>query len=157
MTFRNLIFIYFLFLGSLIFSQTSYNNIDTLLFKVFETVNLKDSSKYISVINTKGVFTEKKIYSKQDSLIRYQPFYESYSDFVSSIAEMAGSENFTIRYLEFSNPSQKNTETSFSGKILLHVKLLVNDSFVITCPFTLTCHNGTYTSENNLMTMFLEN
>lgn len=157
MKYRNVIFGFFLSLSSLVFSQSYSTNIDTLLFKVFETVDLKDSSKYIAVVNSKALFVDKKMYTKQDSLLKLQPFYRSYSDFIESIAEMSGSDKFSLKYLEFDNPSKKMINSDFTGKVLLHVKLLVNDSFVITCPFNLTCQKGIYTSENNLMTQFLEN
>lgn len=157
MKFRNLIVAIFLFLSSISFSQTSFSSIDSLLFKVFETLNLNDSSKYISLVNQKALFSDKKVYSKKDSLMIMQPFYDSYSNFRASIDDMVSGNDFTIGYLEFKTTSGKEIDNSVKGKISLKVKLVVNETFSITCPFIVNVGKDGFTSENPLMPMFLEN
>ena len=157
MTLRNYIIAFLLFTGTYCFSQTSFQNIDTLLFKVFETVNLNDSSRYIKVVNQPALFIDKKLHTSKDSILILKPFYESYADFRESIADMVSSNEFTVTYLEFFNPFKKPLDTNFNGKVLLHVKLVVNETFAVTVPFKLTARNGLYSSEDPLAAMFLEN
>lgn len=157
MRFRNSIIAFFLLTSSCCFSQTSFKNIDTLLFKVFETVNLNDSSKYIGLLNQQTLFMDKKIYTKKDSLTVLTPFYDFYSDFRVSIADLASSDEFTLSYLEFVNPLKKTINPDHNGKVLLHVKLIVNETFAVTVPFKLTVRDGLYYTEDPLIAMFLEN
>lgn len=157
MRLRNYITFCMLFTSTFGFSQTTFKNIDSLLLMVFETVNLNDSSKYIQVVNEPALFSEKRMYTPKDSSVILKPFYESYADFRESISDMAGSNDFSVKYLEFSNPLKKQLNESFHGKLLLHVKLVINETFAVTVPFKLTARNGIYSSEDPLAAMFLEN
>jgi len=157
MKLRNYISVFLLLTSSFCFSQTIFKNIDTLLFKVFESVNLNDSSKYIKVVNQKALFLEKKVFTQKDSLTVLKPYYESYTNFRESISDMVTSNEFTISYVEFSNPLKKSVEATANGKVLLHVKLAVNETFVVTVPFMLTIKDGFYFTEDPLKALFLEN
>lgn len=157
MKFRYNIIAFLLLIGSLSFSQTSFKNIDTLLFKVFESVNLNDSSKYINLVNQQALFSEKKVHTAKDSLAILTPFYDFYSDFRTSLSDLASSNEFTVTYLEFVNPLKKPITSGYNGKVMLHVKLVVNETFAITVPFKLTIREGQYFTEDPLVALFLEN
>src|ERR1700752_3061899 len=129
MKLRNYIIAFLLLIGSFCFSQTTFKNIDTLLFKVFESINLNDSSKYIKVVNQNALFSEKKVFTQKDSLTILKPYYEAYTDFRESISDMVTSNEFTISYVEFSNPLKKSLDVSVNRRVLLHVMLAVNETF----------------------------
>lgn len=151
------IIVFFVFFSTGSFAQTTFSNIDTLLVKTFHAVSLKDSSQYLAILNQPAIFKDKKVKSKLDSLEILKPYTESYRDLFESFEEMAASPDFIVSYSEYSIANKKPLDLTFKGKILLHVKLIVNDNFTVTVPFMLTANNGVYTIESPLMAMFVEN
>jgi hypothetical protein len=151
------IIVFFIFISTHFFAQTTFKNIDTLLSKTFHTVSLKDSSQYLAVLNQPAIYKDKKVKSKLDSLELMKSYTEAYRDLYESIEDMVGSQDFTINYNEYIVSNKKQIDATSKGRILLHVKLIVNDSFTVTVPFMLTAEKGIYTTETPLMAMFLEN
>lgn len=151
------IIIFFVFISTQFFSQTTFSNIDTLLTKTFNSVSLKDSSQYLAFVDQSAIFKDKKVRTKSDSLAILKPYIESYRDLFESFEEMTASPDFIVSYSEYSIANKKPLDVTFKGKILLHVKLIVNDNFTVTVPFMLTADKGIYSTDSPLMAMFVEN
>lgn len=157
MKLHNYIIVFFVFISTHFFGQTTFSNIDTLLSKVYHTLNLKDSSQFLALVNQPAIYKDKKIKSKGDSLEILKPYTESYRDLCESIEDMVSSSDFTITYSEYATVNKRPFDLTLKGKTILHVKLIVNDNFSLTVPFMLTANNGVYTIESPLMAMFVEN
>ncbi len=147
--------IIFLFLNSIhAFSQTHFTSIDSLLAKNFNTVNLKDSSLYVSILNQSSIFSEKKISSKLDSMAILKPFTDAFTHLIVELADMAGTQDFTVNYESYELIGKKEINLQSKDKIKVNVKLLVNTNFTIKMPFFVSINQGKYTIETPMLVMF---
>lgn len=147
--------IIFLFLISIrTFSQTHFTSIDSLLTKNFNSVSLKDTSLYISILNQSFIFSEKKLNSKLDSMAILKPFTDAFTLLISELADMAGTPDFTVSYESFELIGKKEINLQSNDKIKVHVKLLVNTNFTIKMPFFVSINQGKYTIEAPMLVMF---
>ena len=149
------IFVFLVFLSSSCFAQPTFNNIDSLLSKNYQTVNNRDSVSYLSIINQSFIFKDKNLKSKSDSLIILKPFTDAYRDLIDELTEMTSSTNFTVKYIgyEFRNKSMKITH---SGSLPIHVQLLVNNTFTIKMPIAVYTEDGRFSIISPMTVMFLE-
>ncbi len=156
MKFRNYIFVSFLILSSISFSQPFFSNIDSLLIKNVDALNKRDSIYYSSLLNHSAIFKGKTILTKQDSLIALKPFYEAFSAVIESMKEMVLSSDFTIAYSGYECLYNKMDLSKVSGKTRLKVSLILNDSFLVRMPFTIMADNGQYSIDFPMMAMFID-
>lgn len=135
------------------FSQFLFNNLDSLLTKQYNALNQRDSVYYLSLINQPAVFINAK--TKADSLTILKPFTEAFNDVIDELAEMAMNPNFTVAYAgyEFRN---KNESKGKEGRLPLHVKLIINDSFMIKMPVFINTHKELYAIESPLLVMIVD-
>ena len=138
------------------FSQITFNNIDTLLFKNFEAVNKQDSLYYLSLINQAAIFKGKSFKTKTDSLLLINLFFESFKYLVSSLKDMTTNSDFTVSYINYEFKNKKAIDSDFSGKIPLHVNILINNTFTLKLPFKINVSKGIYSIEEPMMVMFVE-
>ncbi len=139
------------------FAQKTYSNLDSLLRKNYKTLSKRDTSSYISLINKAIIFNNKKIKSKSDSLINIKPFKVAFKKVIEEIGEMVGDKKFTISYLEYETINKQPLNNLSQGKIIIHVKLLVNSKFVINMPFVVVKTNNIYTIDDPMMVLFNDN
>jgi hypothetical protein len=151
----NYIFVFFILTSSFCFSQTTFNSLDSLLSKNFQTVNNRDSVSYLSIIDQAAVFDGKKTKSRSDSLEILQPFVDAFTDLVANLADMTSGADFTVKCNEY-ELLNKNAKLPQNGKIRLHAHLIVNDTFVLKMPMVITVKNSLYSIESPMMVMFLE-
>ena len=156
MKYHKHIFVFFLLISSVAFSQTTFNNIDTLFTKNFNTVNLKDSSLYLKVLNQSAIFKGKTVKSKSDSLLILKPFTDAYSDLIESLTEMTLSPDFTIEYSNYECLNKKLILDNAEGKTPLHVNLIINNSFTVKMLFWVMTDKGVYSIDTPMIPMFVE-
>lgn len=156
MKYHKHIFVFFLFISSFAFSQTTFNNIDTLFTKNFNTVNLKDSSLYLKVLNQSVIFKDKNAKNKSDSLLVLKPFTDAYSDLIESLTEMTLSPDFTIEYSNYECLNKKLILANAEGKTPLHVNLIINNSFTVKMLFWVMADKGVYSIDTPMILMFVE-
>ena len=155
MKYHKFIFVSFILISSITFSQTTFNNLDSLLTENFEAVNKRDSVYYLSLVNQPFLFIDKNIRTQSDSLVILKPFTDAFRDLIDELSDMTSSTDFTVKYLsyEFRN---KNIATATKGKLPLHVNLVVNDNFVVKMPIVIYTNNGQYSIESPMTIMFAE-
>ena len=147
--------IIFLFLISIrTFSQTYFTSIDSLLTQNFNSVNLKNSGLYTSILNQSFIFSEKKLHTKKDSLQLLKPYTDAFTHLISELADMAGTPDFTVNYESFELIGQKEINLQSNDRIRLNVKLLINTNFTIKMPFFVTIRQGKYAIESPMIVMF---
>lgn len=156
MKFHKYIFISFILISSIAFPQPTFNNIDTLLSKNFEAVNLKDSTLYLTLLNKQAIYKGKTPKNKVDSLAIIQPFIDAYLDFIVSVTEMAQSNDFNIIYSDYKCLNNNVDISSSIGKIPIHVNLIVNNTFSVKMLYWVTCNNGIFSIESPMVPMFVE-
>lgn len=156
MKYHKHIFVFFLLISSVAFSQTTFNNIDTLFTKNFNTVNLKDSSLYLKVLNQSAIFKGKTVKSKSDSLLILKPFTDAYSDLIESLTEMTLSPDFTVEYSNYECLNKKLILANAEGKTPLHVNLIINNSFTVKMLFWVMANKGVYSIDTPMIPMFVE-
>ena len=156
MKFRNYIFVSFLILSTISFSQPFFSNIDSLLIKNVEALNKRDSLYYASLLNHSVIFKGKTTLTKQDSLIALKPFYEAFSSVLESMKEMVLSSDFPVAYSGYECLYNKMDLSKANGKIRLKVSLILNYSFLVRMPFTLMADNGRYSIEFPMTAMFMD-
>lgn len=156
MKYHKYIFVSFLLISSVAFSQTTFNNIDTLFTKNFNAVNLKDSSLYLKVLNQSAIFKGKTVKSKSDSLLILKPFTDAYSDLIESLAEMTLSPDFTVEYSNYECLNEKLILTNAEGKTPIHVNLIINNTFTVKMLFWVMANKGVYSIDTPMIPMFVE-
>ncbi len=156
MKFRNYIVASLIFLSALSFSQPVFSNIDSLLVKNVNALNLKDSSYYAGILNYTVIFKGKKTITKEDSLVVLKPFYEAFSDVIESLKELSVSPDFTVTYSGYECLFKKMDLSKENGKARLKVSLILNDSFVVRMLFDILVDNGQYSIDSPLLDMFIE-
>lgn len=133
------------------FSQ-SFSNLDSLLIKNYEAVNKRDSSDYLSLINQSAIYKNAK--TKTDSLTIIKPFLEAFHDVIDELTEMAMTSDFTVTYSNYEYRNKNNTK---EGRLMLHVNLIINDSFTVKMPFSINAQDGRYTIESPMLVMVVDN
>jgi hypothetical protein len=156
MKFHKYIFVIFILISSIAFSQPTFNNIDTLFTKNFNTVSLKDSSLYLKVLNQSAIFNEKNPKNKLDSLLILKPFTDAYSDLIESLTEMTLSPEFIVEYSNYECLNKKLILANAEGKTPIHVNLIINNSFTVKMLFWVTANKGVYSIETPMIPMFVE-
>lgn len=157
MNWFKLILVFFCFIQLNCFAQKTFSNLDSLLRKNYKTLSKRDTSAYISLINKAVIFNNKKIKSKNDSLQNIKPFKDAFKKVIEEIGEMVGDKKFTISYLEYETINKQPINNLAQGKIIIHVKLLVNSKFVINMPFVIVKTNNSYTIDDPMMVLFNDN
>jgi len=137
-------------------AQPIFNNIDSLLTKNFEAVNLDDSVYYVSLLNKPAIYKNKNLKNKSDSLKILKPFTDAFSDMIDELRDFAGSSDAEVKYESYTSHNTKEYDAKVTGKIMLQVSLLINNTFTVKVPFMIMGYNGTYTIENPMMVMFAE-
>ncbi|MES2131408.1 MAG: hypothetical protein V4506_03605 [Bacteroidota bacterium] len=145
------------FISSASFAQPTFNSIDTLLAKNFEAVNLEDSVYYISLLNHSAIYKGKNAKNKADSLKVLKPFSEAFFDMMDELTDFAGNDDIEVKYESYKSHNTKEHDAKITGKIMLQVNLLINNTFTVTVPFMITGYNGKYAIENPMMVMFADN
>ena len=138
------------------FSQPTFKSMDTLLTKNVEAINLKDSAYYLSLLNQPAIFKGKALKTKADSLKIVKPFLQAFSDMIEELADFAGSSDMEVKFESYRSHS-KASDDKITGRILVHVNLLINNTFTVTVPFSIAAYNGTYAIESPMMVMFADN
>ncbi len=156
MKFHKYIFVSFLLISSIAFSQPTFTNIDTLFTKNFNTISLKDSSLYLKVLNQSAIFNGKPVKNKSDSLLILKPFTDAYSDLIESLTEMTLSPDFTVEYSNYECLNKKLILANAEGKTPIHVNLIINNSFTVKMLFWVTAYKGVYSIETPMIPMFIE-
>ena len=156
MKFHKYIFVSFIFISFVSFSQPTFNNIDTLFSKNFNTVALKDSSQYLKVLNHSAIFKGKSAKNKSDSLLILKPFTDAYSDLIESLTEMTLSPDFTVEYSNYECLNKKIILANAEDKTPIHVNLIINNSFTVKMLFWVTAYKGVYSIETPMIPMFVE-
>ncbi|MES2762118.1 MAG: hypothetical protein V4677_07925 [Bacteroidota bacterium] len=149
------IIVFLVLISSSCFSQTTYNNLDSLLSENFQTVNNRDSVAYLSLINQSAVFTGKKAITRMDSLLILQPFKDAFQDMIDNLADMTSGSDFTVKYANY-ELINRNSKLPENGTIRLHVTLIVNNTFSIKMPMAIAVKNSIYSIESPMTVMFLE-
>ena len=146
------IVVFLVFTSTISFSQ-SFSNLDSLLTKQYDALNRRDSVYYLSLINQPTVFKNAK--TKTDSITILKSYAEAFNDVIDELTEMAMTPDFTVAYAgyEFRN---KNMSKEKEGRLPLHVKLIINDSFTITMPVSIDAHKEQYTIESPLLVMIVD-
>lgn len=133
------------------FSQ-SFSNLDSLLIKNFDALNRRDSTYYLSLINQVSIYKNAK--TKTDSLTIIKPFLEAFHNVIGEFTEMAMNADFTVAY---SNFELRNKKDAKDGRLMLHVNLVINDSFSVKMPFAINVYNGHYSIESPMLVMVVDN
>lgn len=143
------IFVFLVLTSTSCFSQ-SFSNIDSLLAKQYDALNRRDSTYYLSLINQSAIFKNAK--TKTDSITILKSYTEAFNNVINELAEMAMITDFTVAYAgyEFRN---KNASKEKEGRLPLHVKLIINDSFSIKMPVFIDCHSGFYSIQSPMLVM----
>jgi hypothetical protein len=139
------------------FSQKSFSNLDSLLRKNYKMVSKRDTSGYLSLLNKAAIFKEKNAKTKNDSLLAIKPFKEAFKKVIENLGEMVHDNKFTVSYLEYETINMLPINNLVNGKIIVHVKLLVNSKFIIKMPFVVVKKNNYYLIENPMMILFNDN
>lgn len=145
------------FISSVIVAQPTFNSIDTLLTKNFEAVNLEDSVQYIALLNHSAIYKGKTIKTKADSLKVLKPFSEAFFDMIDELVDFAGNDDIEVKFESYKSHNTKEYDAKVTGKIMLQVNLLINNTFTVTVPFMVSAYNGKYAIENPMMVMFADN
>lgn len=157
MKFRNIIIIILFFNQLNSFSQKSFSNLDSLLRKNYKTVSKRDTNAYILLLNKDAIFKEKNVITKSDSLLILKSFKDAFKKVIESLGEMVHDNKFTVSYLEYETINKMPINNSMQGKIIVHVKLLVNSKFIIKMPFVVVKKNEKYSIENPMIILFNDN
>lgn len=156
MKFRNYIFIFFILISSISFSQPSFSNIDSLFIKNIRALNLRDSTYYLSLLNQSIIFKGKVVKTKADSLVVLEPFKSAFRNTIESFKEMVLDSDFTVSYSNYESVKKNSDVSQLNGKILFRVNLILNDSFIVKMPFEIIANNGTYSVATPMMVMFVD-
>ncbi len=138
------------------FAQPTFTSIDSLLTKNFDAVNLQDSAYYMSLLNHQGIFKDRKIKTKADSLDVLKPFSDAFSDMIDELIDFAGNDDIEVKYESYDPLNSREFNAKVTGKIIVHVKLVINNTFTVKVPFTIMAYSGLYTIENPMMVMFAD-
>ena len=142
----------FLVLTSISCFSQSFSNLDSLLIKNYEAVNKRDSIYYLSLINQTAIYKNAK--TKADSLAIIKPFLKAFHDVIDELTEMAMTSDFTVTYSNYEYRNKNNTK---EGRLMLHVNLIINDSFTVKMPFSINAQDGRYTIESPMLVMVVDN
>lgn len=147
-----------LFLNQLnTFSQKSFSNLDSLLRKNYKMVSKRDTSGYLLLLNKAAICKQKNAKTKNDSLLAFKPFKDSFKKVIENLEEMVHDNKFTVSYLEYETLNMMPINNLVKGKIIVRVKLLVNSKFIIKMPYVVVKINDTYSIENPMMILFNDN
>lgn len=138
------------------FAQPSFNSIDTLLSKNFEALNADDSVYYVSLLNKPVIYKNKNLKNRSDSLKLLKPFTDAFSDMIDELRGFAGSSDVEVKYESYTSHNTKEYDAKVTGKIMLQVNLLINNTFTVTVPFMIIGYNGLYAIETPMMVMFAD-
>lgn len=137
--------------------QPSFRSMDTLLMKNFETVGVRDSVAYLSLLNLKTIIgPSKKMKSHADSLRELKPYTDAFSQMATELREFAGTDDIEVKYDSYTSGNTAYYDTKASGKLLLQVTLLINNTFTVKVPFFVMADKGRFTIEHPMMVMFAE-
>jgi hypothetical protein len=156
MKFHKYIFVSFILISFIAFSQPTFTNIDTLFTRNFKTVSLKDSTLYLKILNQSAIFKGKTAKYKSDSLLILKPFTDAYSDLIESLTEMTLSPDFTVEYYNYECLNSKLILGNAEGKTPIHVNLIINNSFTVKMLFWVTANKGKYSIETPMIPIFVE-
>jgi hypothetical protein len=156
MKYHKYIFVSFFLISSISFSQPTFTNLDSLLSKNFQAVNLKDSTYYLSILNTSAIFKDKKVITKSDSLMILKPYTDSFRDLINELSDMTASTDFTVTYLDFENVNKRMNIFNVSGKIPLNVNMIINNQFTLKMPFSVYAFDGKFSIQYPMTVMFAD-
>lgn len=142
--------------SSTLFSQSAFKNIDTLLTRNFESVNLKNEMTYLTLINKEAVFKGKTAKTKADSSAVLKPFSDAFEDMVKELTDFAGINEIEVKYENYEPLNTNYYNSKVTGKIIVNVNLVINNTFTVKAPFAIMADKGTYTIEHPMMVMFAE-
>lgn len=155
MKFRNYIFVFFLILSSVSFSQPVFSNLDSLLLKSTEALNKRDSVYYLSLLNESGIFNGKSNLTRKDSLMMLRPYTESFFETIESLKEFGLNPDVTVTYSGYECVFKNKDISKEHGKVQLKLGLILNDSFVVKMLFEVMADNGHYSIVSPLKDMFI--
>jgi hypothetical protein len=144
------------FIACFSFAQPIFNSIDTLLAKNFEALNQDDSVYYVSLLNKAAIYKNKNLKNRSDSLKLLKPFTDAFSEMTDELRDFAGSPDMEVKFESYTSHNTKEYDAKVSGKILLQVNLLINNTFTVKVPFMIMGNNGSYAIENPMMVMFVD-
>ena len=148
------IIVFLVLTSSSCFSQ-SFNNLDSLLSENFKAVNKRDSVYYLSILDQKSLFLNKKIVTKKDSLLALKSFTDSFRNLIDELSDMTVDPNFTVAYSGYEFRNKHMIEVK-DGNLSLHVTIILNNNLSVKMPFNVLLRNGQYTIISPMMVMFVE-
>lgn len=137
-------------------AQPAFRNMDSLLTKNFEAVSLRDSAYYLSMLNLEAILPAKKLRTRNDSLKFLRPFTEAFTQMSAELREFAGSEEMEVKYESYTSSNTAYYDAHSTGKLLLQVSLLINNTFTVKVPFFVMANQGRFTIEQPMLVMFAE-
>lgn len=137
-------------------AQPTFKSIDTLLMKNFEAVSLLDSSYYLSLLNFPAISKGKKLKDASDTLKLVKPFTDAFSQMSAELRDVAGNDDIEVKYESYTSSNTAYYDSKATGKLLLQVSLLINNTFTVKVPFFVMAHQGIFTIEQPMMVMFAE-
>ena len=148
------IFLFFILISIKTFSQSSFSSLDHLFSKTISVINQKDSSKYISILDLKSVFIGKKLYTKIDSITILKPYYEAFSQLIRELIAMDKKNDFDVKYEAYEILGKKEINPKENEKMIVQVKLLVNNTHKVKMIFFISTYLGQYFMEKPMMVGF---
>lgn len=148
------IFLFFILISIKTFSQSSYTSLDNLFSKMISVINQKDSSKYISILELKSIFIGKKLYTKTDSVTILKPYKEAFSQLICELIAMDKKSDFDVKYETYEILGKKEINPKENEKMIVQVKLLVNNTHKVKMIFFISTYLGQYFMEKPMMVGF---
>lgn len=146
------IFVFLVLTSTSSFSQTTFTNLDSLLTKHYNALNKRDSIYYLTLVNQPVVFENAK--TNADSSIILKSYMEAFNNVLEEIEEMAMKSDFTMAYSSYELKSKNNSK---EGKLMVHVNLIINDSFMIKMPLLINKEKEQYSIESPMLVMVVDN
>ncbi|MDF2449609.1 MAG: hypothetical protein K0R26_2113 [Bacteroidota bacterium] len=136
-------------------SQTTFNNLDSLLTKNFKAVGERDSVYYLSLLNQQEIFRNKVVKTKADSLLILKPFTDAFIETHESLKELVLTPDLSVVYSGYESFAKKTDVSTAVGKVRLIVDLVLNDSFVLKFVMDITANKGIYSLDSPLLFMYV--
>lgn len=151
------IVIFILVSSRISYSQTSFSNLDSLLTIVVETINSQDSVKFMNLLHHETIFKDQPCKTKKDSLKVLKSFMEGYKDLRENIADIVVNNDYTVTYQGIENIFKTDMSAKTDKKLVFHVLLIVNNSFILKMPMVVSAVKQSYVLANPFMGMFVDN
>ena len=148
------IFIFFSLISIKTFSQSTFSSLDILFNKTISAVNQKDSAMYISLLHLPSIFSEKKNYTKTDSLTLLKPYKEAFSQLVTELIAIDNKKEYIVKYDSSEVLGNKNINPKVNEKLIVQVKLSVNVTHKVKLIFFISTYQGQYFMEKPIMVGF---